>query len=172
VLFSAFAATLARLTGQSDFGVGVTVSRRAGLGIDDVVGCFVDTVCLRPRPDLDSGWPALLNGTIPVIRDGLAAQALPFGDVVRLVNPPRGRRSPLYQVLFVYQDFERPAESMAGHPMRGLPFPLRQVGCELVMEIWPVPDGGYTVDLTYQTAAITPEFVTGAGTAFAALLEG
>ncbi|GAA3736971.1 AMP-binding protein [Micromonospora maritima] len=170
VLLSAYAAALARLTDKRDFGLGVTVSRRAGAGIDDLVGCFVETVCLRPRPAVESGWPDLLDGMLPVIRDGMAAQDLPFSEVVRLVNPARGRHNPLYQVLFVYQDHPRTDGSFAGHPMRRVPLPAVHGVCELVVEVWPEPDGGYTVDMTYQIQALEADFVTGSFDRFAGIL--
>ncbi|MEV6350753.1 condensation domain-containing protein [Actinoplanes sp. NPDC051851] len=159
VLLSAWAAALARVTGQQDFGVGVTVSRRAGAGLDRVVGCFVETLCLRTRPAAGADLATLLDSTLPGIRAAIAARDIPFTEVVRLVNPPRTGRDPLYQVLFVYQERPWAAVDFGGHSVRPLPFPPRQGVCELVVEMWPQPDGRVVVDLTYQTRAVTKECI-------------
>jgi amino acid adenylation domain-containing protein len=159
VALSALSAALARVTGQHDFGLGVTVSRRAGAAFDGVVGCFVETLCLRMRPDAEASPAVLLKSTLPGIRAALSAQDIPFAEVVRLVNPPRSGRDPLYQVLFVHQERRWTRASFGGHAARPVPMHAREGVCELVVELWPQPDGRAVIDLTYQTRAVAEEFI-------------
>ena len=170
VLLSACAAAVGQVTGQSDFGIGVAVSRRAGAALDSMVGCFVDTVCLRMRPAPGDDRRPLIEDVRRTALDGLAAQDVPFAEVVELVDPPRTGRDPLYQVIFAYQDNPSPALRLSGtvgHPVR---LPAMQGLCEVAIEVWPCPSGTYSVCVTYQTESVGERFGTAVRDAFTGAL--
>ncbi|HLE84125.1 MAG TPA: amino acid adenylation domain-containing protein, partial [Thermoanaerobaculia bacterium] len=100
VLLAAYAAALARASGQEDFAVGTPVANRSREQTEGLVGLFINTVGLR----LDlSGAPSFRELLARVRRAALGAfahQEVPFERVVDELRPERSlARSPLFQVL-------------------------------------------------------------------------
>lgn len=117
---------IAEHTGQTDFGVGVPITRRGSAETQRPVGCLIDTVCVRLRPDASSPERALAHAD------------LPFADVVRLLRPKRTGRHPLYQVIVAVQDFPAPSLALPGcttehHPHGDAAWSQT----ELVVELYP-----------------------------------
>ncbi|MEV4927243.1 amino acid adenylation domain-containing protein [Streptomyces roseoverticillatus] len=108
VLFAAWAATLARISGRRDFTVGTPTSGRVHPDLDTVVGMFVNTACLRVR--LDDG-PVTLGDLVSqadrLAREALTHQGPPFPRLAqRLGVLPGAGRNPLFDVLFALQDID------------------------------------------------------------------
>ncbi|WP_198358160.1 non-ribosomal peptide synthetase [Streptomyces fildesensis] len=159
VLLALSVTTLRALTGQDDFAVGVPVSRRSSSLLAAAVGCLVDTVCVR-FPVAYENWDEAIRNVAEAATAALAHQAIPFGEVVRLVNPPRTVRDPIYQFLFVYQD--APAAHLVLGSARAVPVRLQVPAgvCEVVTEVWPQADGGMVIDVTYQTDRVSNRFAS------------
>lgn len=172
VALAAYAEALAVVTGDRDLAVGAPIAKRYHPDTADAVGCLIDVVCFRTRPAGDGttdSLPALLDG----VHAALAAQDVPFEDVVRLAaDPARDRsRHPLFQTLFALQsvpprhlvlegctaDFVRPPTAHALH--------------ELEAEIWPETDGGAEVVLGHRPQSTSASFVAEVATAYRRLLR-
>ncbi|WP_062215829.1 AMP-binding protein [Streptomyces sp. NBRC 109706] len=111
LLLTALGAALRALTGGSDFGVGVPVSLRGGVDSERVVGCLINTVCVRLRPDA----PDQPGRTAAAVAGALAHSDLPFPEVVRALGPRAGAaRRPLYRVLAAVQDAPSPRLRLPG----------------------------------------------------------
>ncbi|MFI2765363.1 amino acid adenylation domain-containing protein [Streptomyces echinatus] len=108
VLFAAWAATLARVSGRRDFTVGTPTSGRVHPDLDAVVGMFVNTACLRVR--LDDGSATLgdlVSQADRLAREALTHQGPPFPQLAqRLGVMPEPGRNPLFDVLFALQDID------------------------------------------------------------------
>jgi amino acid adenylation domain-containing protein len=104
-LLAAWAALLARLSGQHDVVIGTPVANRHRAEIEPLIGCFVNTQALRV--DL-SGSPSVAQLLAQVRATALAAQAhqdIPFEQVVDALNPMRSMaHSPVFQVMFAWQN--------------------------------------------------------------------
>ncbi|MDH0571819.1 amino acid adenylation domain-containing protein [Pseudomonas fulva] len=95
---AAWAALLARLSGQQDVVIGSPVANRRQSQVEGMVGMFVNALALR----LDlSGRPpvsALLAQAKAVVLEAQAHQDVPFEQVVELLRPRRSLgHTPLYQ---------------------------------------------------------------------------
>ncbi len=100
-VLAAWAALLARLSGQQDIVIGTPVANRGRVEIEGLIGFFVNTLALR----LDlSGAPTVGDLLGQVKRQSLMAQQhqdIPFERVVEIVRPVRSvAHSPLFQVMF------------------------------------------------------------------------
>ncbi|MBK7661303.1 MAG: AMP-binding protein [Betaproteobacteria bacterium] len=73
-----------------------------------MVGDFVNTVALRSRLDAGMSLRELLAQVRRTLLDALEAQDCPFPRVVEALHPARDPgRSPLFETMFVLQNFER-----------------------------------------------------------------
>ncbi|ERT10192.1 non-ribosomal peptide synthetase, partial [Photorhabdus temperata] len=108
-LLSAWAMVLSRLSGQDDLVIGTPSAGRSHQEVEPLIGFFVNTLALRI--DL-SDAPNVIELLARVRQTALAAQAhqdLPFEQVVEIVQPPRRlAHTPLFQVMFAWQNNESP----------------------------------------------------------------
>jgi amino acid adenylation domain-containing protein len=155
-LLALWARSLAEVTGQRDFAVGVPVAQRDAAGLEDVVGCHITMLCLRLRGTALDGGPAALREAGGIVARAFAAQEVPFGDVLTLVDPPRTGRPPLYQALFALQDNPTPDLELPGLRSRFLRQPYPDLPLELHTECWPDGAGGLRVETTFRPEAVPP----------------
>ncbi|MFI6579537.1 condensation domain-containing protein [Embleya sp. NPDC050493] len=98
VALAAWFAVLGRYGGQRDFVVGTPVSGRTDLALEPLIGCFVNTLCLRSALRPDEPFVDLVRRTHLTLADALAHQALPFEELVRELRPDRRNdRNPLFR---------------------------------------------------------------------------
>ena len=124
-LLAAWAALLARLSGQQDVVIGTPVANRGRTEVENLIGFFVNTLALR----LDlSGSPTVSELLRQAKAQALAAQQhqdIPFEQVVELLQPVRSlSHSPLFQVMFAWQNNEQGTLRLPGlelHSLRSSP---------------------------------------------------
>jgi len=101
VFLAAYAALLARHSGQETVCVGVPIAGRDRSQIERAVGFFANTLVMRVDLTGDPGFTALVDHVRRGALDAYAHQDVPFEQVVERLKPERNlRRSPLFQVLF------------------------------------------------------------------------
>jgi mycobactin peptide synthetase MbtE len=155
-LLAPWARSVAEVTGQRDFAVGVPVAQRDAAGLEDVVGCHITMLCLRLRGTALDDGPAALREAGGIVARAFAAQEVPFGEVLTLVDPPRTGRPPLYQALFALQDNPAPDLELPGLRSRFLRQPYPDLPLELHTECWPDGAGGLRVETTFRPEAVPP----------------
>ncbi|WP_163997851.1 non-ribosomal peptide synthetase [Pyxidicoccus caerfyrddinensis] len=148
LLQAAFQVLLHRYTGQDDFTVGVVSAGRHRSELATVAGYFVNPLVVRTRPSAALPFTDYLASTRRTVLEALEHQDQPFNVLVDKLQPVRDHsRSPLFQVMFVYQRAARLDE-------RGLTaFALDLPGARaelagLPLESLPLDHGGAQFDLT------------------------
>src|SRR5690606_23847990 len=111
----AWAAVLSRLAGQSDVVIGTPVANRRRREVEGLIGFFVNMLPLR----LDlSGEPRVTELLDRVRTTTLSAQDhqdIPFEHLVELIDPPRRTdQTPVFQVVFAWQNNEAEAFTLPG----------------------------------------------------------
>jgi hypothetical protein len=105
VLHAALLITLESMGASEELVIGSPVAGRPDERLDDMVGCFLNTIPLRTDT---SGQPTVAQ-LLARVRDtdlsALTAQDVPFERIVELVGPPRTLdRHPLFQILLAFNN--------------------------------------------------------------------
>ena len=103
-LMAIFAALLARYAAQSDVVIGSPVANRQEVELEQVIGCFINTLALRIRVDRVASFDDLLRHVREVAVEAYACQHVPFERVVQALAPARGADgASVFQVVFALQ---------------------------------------------------------------------
>ncbi len=137
-LLAGWAALLGRLSGQQDILIGTPTANRSQGELERLIGFFVNTLVLRV--DL-SGRPRVGELLERVKRQSLGAQQhqdIPFEHVVEIVQPERSlAHSPLFQVMFAWQNAPRGALDLVGLKTVWLEMaPHRVARFDLTVSLW------------------------------------
>ncbi|OBF83047.1 non-ribosomal peptide synthetase, partial [Mycobacterium sp. 852002-51163_SCH5372311] len=136
VMQAALAVLLSKISSSSDVAVGFPIAGRRDPALDELVGCFINTLVLRV--DM-TGDPTAADVLAQVRQRSLAAyehQDVPFEVLVERLNPARSlNHHPLVQVLLAWQNF---AGDLAGSALGDL-------------QVTPLPADTHTarMDLTF-----------------------
>ncbi|WP_292938473.1 amino acid adenylation domain-containing protein [Noviherbaspirillum sp.] len=118
-MLAAFKVLLARMSGQYDVVIGSSVANRLHVEVEPLVGMFVNTLVYRT--DL-SDAPSFVEAVKRVNEVGaqvLAGQAIPFEDVLAKLELSRELSfHPVFQVMFIYQNWPFPALDFPGLQIR------------------------------------------------------
>ncbi|MFL9655985.1 amino acid adenylation domain-containing protein [Streptomyces sp. PB17] len=152
-LLAAFAALLARYSGQDDFGVGSPVTGRLRPETQDTVGFFLNSLVLRCDLTGDPTFAELLARTKDTVLSGFAHQELPFERLVDELQPVRDlSRTPLYQVAFDLQDEGATMVAADGVLMDAFQGAWRVAKTDLTLFVWRHSDGSLTGAFEYATS--------------------
>jgi amino acid adenylation domain-containing protein len=118
VTLTAFQILLGNYSGQADVVSGTLVSGRHFMDVHDLVGFFVNTLPIRTHLNPDDSFLSVLANVKAAVLEAFDHQDAPFERVVTELKPQRHLDySPVFQVLFAFQDVLWPAvggESAAG----------------------------------------------------------
>src|SRR6185312_8395860 len=135
-LLTAWAAVLARLCGQQELLIGTPSANRNRREIEPLLGLFVNTLTLRI--DLADS-PTVTQLLARVRHTALAAQdhqELPFEQVVEILQPPRRLdRTPLFQVMFAWQNNEGGSLSLPHLTVTPAPMPFERAKFDLELTL-------------------------------------
>jgi aspartate racemase len=150
-LLAAFQILLAQHSGQDDIVVGSPIAGRNRLETENLIGHFINTLVLRTSLAGDPSFSELLTRVREVALGAYANQETPFEKLVEALQPERNLNStPLFQVMFVFQNAAAPELTLKGltitkEELHGATAPL-----ELTLEARETADGIRCV-LEYQT---------------------
>jgi amino acid adenylation domain-containing protein len=141
-LLAAFQTLLFRYSGQDDVVVGSPVAGRTMFETENLIGAFVNTLVMRG--DL-SGNPSFRDALARVRQtsmDAFAHQDLPFERLVEELNPERrANRSPLFQVMFSFQNMPEPELAVNGTKFKTIQIASSAAKFDLTLEVGELPDG-------------------------------
>ncbi|WPB73702.1 amino acid adenylation domain-containing protein [Archangium violaceum] len=138
---AAYQALLARYSGQSDIVMGTPISGRNRREVEGLIGFFLNTLPLRVDGSGAESFRELLGRVREACLGAYAHQDLPFEQLVDALHPVRDlSRSPLFQVMFVYQT-ELKSMSLPGVSVDEFAFQAGMAKFDLTLFVRETPDG-------------------------------
>lgn len=158
-LLAAFQTLLFRYSGQEDVVVGSPVAGRSMIETEDLIGAFVNTLVLRG--DL-SGNPSFRDFLARVRQTVLGAfchQDLPFEKLVEELNPERkANRSPLFQVMFSFENMPEPQLTVNGTKFSTIDIESEAAKFDLSLDVSEDADG-ISISFEYATDLFAPSTI-------------
>ncbi|HEU5381257.1 MAG TPA: amino acid adenylation domain-containing protein, partial [Ktedonobacteraceae bacterium] len=143
LMLTAFTTLLSRYSGQTDVLIGTPIANRTRAEMENMIGCFINTLVLRTDLSDNPSLRTLLKRVQQVALDAYAHQDLPFEKIVEEVQPERNlSHSPLFQVMFVFQNAPQSLPALGDLAINGLPM-LTQIIAEfdLTLYMWETAEG-------------------------------
>ncbi|MEV4126453.1 non-ribosomal peptide synthase/polyketide synthase [Nocardia sp. NPDC049707] len=131
LIHSAFAVLLAKLSGTADIAIGAPVAGRGERALDDLIGMFVNTVVLRTEVDARTGFADLLRQARDRDIAALSHADVPFERVVDAVGTRSSAYTPLFQVLFTFQNMPSGRVALPGLAVEVLDLALAEAKYDL-----------------------------------------
>jgi amino acid adenylation domain-containing protein len=114
-LLTAFKVLLQRYCGQDDIAVGTPISGRDRQQTENLIGLFLNISVLRTDLSGDPTFRQLVQRVRGTALEAYAHQHIPFERVVEELQPARAvSRTPLFQVMFTFQEEPRPLRTLEG----------------------------------------------------------
>ena len=137
-LIAAWAALMGRLSGQQDILIGSPVANRRQGEIERLIGFFVNTLVLRTDLSNRPSAGELLDRVKAQALGAQQHQDIPFEQVVEIVQPERSlAHSPLFQVMFAWQNAPRGELDLVGLQTMGLEMASHRVArFDLTVSLW------------------------------------
>lgn len=122
VLLAGFQSLLHRYSRLEQFAVGTPIAGRTRAEIENLIGCFVNTLVMRGDFSGDPTVRELLRRTRETALAAYEHQDLPFEKLVEELQPERVRsHHPIFQVLFALQNGAASAFELAGVTAEPMP---------------------------------------------------
>ncbi len=160
VLLAAFKVLLSRYTSQEDIVVGSPSAGRTRTELYQMMGFFVNNLVLRTDLSGDPSFSEALARVRAVTRGAYDHQDVPFDQLVHALRPERAPdHSPLFQTMFIFQNFPLEPLQLAGMEAKQIDLDVDTARYDLTIEAFP-RDGelhiyfDYNNDL-YEEATIT-----------------
>jgi amino acid adenylation domain-containing protein/non-ribosomal peptide synthase protein (TIGR01720 family) len=158
VLRGAVATLLTHLGAGTDIPLGMAVTGRTEDALQDVVGCFINTLVFRTdtsgRPDFSS----LLTRIREADLGAYANRDVPFQLLVEALNPERSlSRNPLFQVMLDVQEATTDTVSLPGLSVSPYQIDPRAAKVDLLFGFTEHPTDGVTGRLEYSLDLFTEE---------------
>jgi amino acid adenylation domain-containing protein len=141
-LLAAFQILLAKYSGQTDIAVGAPIAGRGHSELEGLIGLFVNTIVLRTSLDSDPTLREILCRTRETALGAYAHQDLPFERIIEQLQPARDpSRSPLFQVMFIFQQAGRGEEEIRGLTWSRVEVDVTSAKFDLTLSVLDSPTG-------------------------------
>ncbi|TMR89701.1 non-ribosomal peptide synthetase [Nonomuraea basaltis] len=154
VLLAAYTAFLGQVSGSDDVTVGTAASGRHLPGVDRAQGMFVNTLCLRTRPEAELPFRAYLRAAAEHATAALDHQDHAFDALVAQHEQHDLSRNPLFDTFFAVQDTGLHHVDFLGGRPRWRPDATRRTifDLDLQIEVAGARPGGYAARWAYATS--------------------
>src|SRR6266404_3701548 len=159
-LLAAFQTLLQRYSGQDDIAVGSPIAGRTRSETEGLIGFFVNTLVLRDDLSGNPSFREVLHRVRQMALGAYEYQDIPFDKLVEELHPDRDlSRSPLFQVMFAFQNVPRQTRELLGLTVSPVEIINETAKFDLSLYTWEEKEGlrarlEYNTDL-YDDATIS-----------------
>ena len=172
-LLTAFDLLLYRYTRQTDILVGTVAAGRVRPELERLVGLFINNIPLRSDLSGDPTVREMLARNRDVTLGAFSHQDVPFGDLVEATQGHREmNRSPLFQTLFILQNFPLRDLEFAGLTLKPVAIDIGASRFDLTIEAGESSKGELVMDWEYNTLLFDDATIERFKQHFEALLAG
>ncbi|MFL5742788.1 MAG: amino acid adenylation domain-containing protein, partial [Flavisolibacter sp.] len=126
VLLSLFNVLLSKIANEDDVMVGIPVAGRQHVDLHTTIGMFVNTLALRNYPKGQWNFKEFLHDVATRSLAAFENQSYPFEELVNDIRTQRETdANPLFNVMFVYQNYEESIYKMEDLSLK--PAPMKHV---------------------------------------------
>ena len=155
-LLAALQIFLARYTGSQDIPVGTPMSGRNDVLLQNLIGCFINTVVMRTDLSGDPGFSSVLKRVREVVLGALSHQDVTIEQLIRHLRPERHRgHAPFFQVALILQNTPKQSPRLPGLDVEELEFDRGMAKFDLTLEVVE-HDGGLNCEFEYRTDLFEP----------------
>ncbi|MDJ0730539.1 MAG: amino acid adenylation domain-containing protein [Crocosphaera sp.] len=163
---------LYRYSHQEDIIVGTPIAGRNEKKTRDLIGCFINTLALRSDLSGNPTFKELLKRVRQVALGAFRHLDTPFEKLVETLKPERQLNiSPIFQVLFSFQNTPSPQLSLPELTITSLDIQRGTAMLDLIVEIKETPSG-LTIWFDYDRQLFTSATIQGMLNHFKVLLKG
>lgn len=114
-LLTALKVLVYRYTGQTDIPIGTPFANRNRPELEGLIGCFINTLVLRTELSAHQSFKKCLKAVRETTLEAFANHEVPFEQLMKNTSLQRNLSySPLFQVMFVYQNTPAPRLEFEG----------------------------------------------------------
>lgn len=155
VSMAAFQALLWRYTHQESILVGTPVAARNHVEVENMIGLFVNTLVFRTDFTNDLSFRDLIRQVRAFALEAYTHQDVPFEKLVEELVPQRSLdTSPLFQVMFVFQNIPKQVFEISGLSIKEMNFETGISQFDLSAEVW--EDTEFHCQFEYNTDLFEP----------------
>ncbi|MFK8101673.1 MAG: amino acid adenylation domain-containing protein [Saprospiraceae bacterium] len=157
LLLAGYKVLLYRYTDQQDISVGTPIANRKQSQLEPLIGFFLNTLVLRTEVTGQASFASFLQAVKATSLAAFDHQEIPFEELVERIPQPRGlHQSPLFQVMFVFQNNPTVPELQLEHTEITVePTTYNVAKYELTFNVAPTP-AGIRVNIEYATDLFLP----------------
>jgi hypothetical protein len=172
-LLTVFDVLLYRYTRQTDILVGTVAAGRIRQELERMVGLFINNLPLRSDLSGDPTAREMLARNRDVTLGAFSHQDVPFGDLVEATQGHREmNRAPLFQTLFILQNFPLRELEFAGLTLKPVAIDIGASRFDLTIEAGESIKGELVMDWEYNTLLFDDSTIERFQRHFEALLRG
>ncbi|MEV1250027.1 amino acid adenylation domain-containing protein [Nonomuraea sp. NPDC049750] len=154
---AAFQALLGRYTGRTSFLVGAPVAGRDLRAVENLVGCFVNTMLTRADLSGEPDFGTLVDRAREGVLAALDHRDVPLEDLVDALGVERDlSRVPLLDAMLAVEDTALTPYRLDGLAVGPFPVTRRAAMCDLTLTLGEGRDGGWTAEFEYAAALFDP----------------
>jgi amino acid adenylation domain-containing protein len=151
LMLAAFKLLLYRYTGNPDVVVGSPVAGRNHSKVENLIGCFLNTLVLRTDYSGNISFRQLLQRVKEVTLDSYSHQDVPFEKLLEELKPERdASRTPFFQVFFNMLNYPSLALELDGLKVEMIELPEMWSKFDLTLYVQE-KDGQIRLDFVYKT---------------------
>ena len=143
VLLTAFAVTLAKLSGTTRLTVGTQIGNRRHTEVMETCGCFAQPIAIAANFDPDGAVESVFRAVHEDLNAAMEHQPVALPEIAEALQRRGNRRfHPLYQCVFEYFDVKPEPFALAGTTVREVftPYHFGRTSNELALLLWEKDD--------------------------------